>query len=343
MSRRTGVHLFALAATLATAAVAGALGSSGAGEDAPPPVVAPQPGPPTPGPQPAPPVTVPDKQPDPPAAADEKKPDELPVSDGTTPIEASKYRDLPKPFHSKQVGEDKPMYVWYDAKARRVFIEGKFCLVEGGLEFLAVAVGGKTHESLLTLDCRPQDILYAVLVCTYEPNNNLQGEGEKIVPAGDPLNIYVEFKNKDGKLVRRRIEDFAYNKYTKTHMRNISYAFTGSSYTKDPDTGKSVFVADMEKDVVTCFRTAWSVFNTPLIQGDNDTVYEVYKDILPEKNTPCVMIITAGKTIKANEIDDSGGVKIKEHSQDGKAAQMQNAGPAPVVGGFEPGLPTGAP
>ncbi|HTL52495.1 MAG TPA: YdjY domain-containing protein [Planctomycetota bacterium] len=260
---------------------------------------------------------------DPPAEA-APKPDELTCGDD---VAASTYRDLPKPFESYKAGEKKPMKVWYDSKSRRVFVEGRFCLTEGGIEFLAVADGGKTHESLLELYCRPQDILYAMLVCTYEPNNNLQGEGENVIPAGDPLNIYVEYTAKTGKTVRRRIEDFAFNKFSKKSMKEVSFAFTGSSYTKDPDTGKSVFLADMEKDVVTCFRTAWSVFNTPLLQGDNDTVYSVNKQVTPDLDTKCVMIITRGKPILKNDIDDNPDkVVIPPHANDGKMAQFQERG-----------------
>ncbi|MGH7145333.1 MAG: YdjY domain-containing protein [Planctomycetota bacterium] len=271
----------------------------------------------------APPATAPTAPPAP-AAAKETGPDVLPTGDDVT---ASTYRDLPKPFISKEIGSNKPMTVWYDSKKRRVFIEGKFCLSEGGLEFLAVANGGKTHESLLELNCRPQDVLYAMLVCTYENNNNLQGEGDSIVPAGDPVDIYVEFKGKDGKTVRHRIEDYAYNVLTKKHMMKISYAFTGSSYTKDPDSGRQVYLADLEKDMVTCFRTAWSVFNTPLEEGNNDTVYVVNKANVPPLNTPCVMIITRGSPIDKNQLDDSpAGQTPGPDGNQGKYAQENASG-----------------
>lgn len=253
---------------------------------------------------------------DPPPAAPQA--DELPVGEDVKP---SEYKSLPKPFQSKKIGEAKPMMVWYDAKVRRVFIEGRFCLADGGIEFLAVADGGKVHESLLEMSCRPQDLLYALLVCTYECNNNLSSEGESVVPAGDPLHIYVEYK-KDNKTVRQRIEHFAFNRYTQKQMKEISFAFTGSSYSKDPQTGKSVFNADMEKDLVTCFRTAWSVFNTPLLLGNNDSVYQVYKDRVPPKGTECVLVFTRGKPIDKNEIDDTEGKEIKADGQEGKEAQM---------------------
>lgn len=244
-------------------------------------------------------------------------------------VPASVYKELPKPFQSTRIGEKTPMVVWYDSKKRRVFIEGRFCLAEGGIEFLAVADGGKIHESLLELYCRPQDVLYAMLVCTYEPNNNLQGEGDSIIPAGDPMYIYVEYQDKNGKTVRRRIEEFALNRLTKKHMKEISFAFTGSSYTKDPDTGKSVFLADMEKDLVACFRTAWSIFNTPLLQGNNDSVYSVNKEVTPPINTKCLLILTRGKTIEKNEaaIDDNPDqVPLAPDNQDGKAVELEAKG-----------------
>jgi len=99
---------------------------------------------------------------------------------------------------------------------RCVDLEGSICLDEGMLELIACTKETKEHESIVVVRAKPMHIHTALLLLGAQSGNPVMrrpiGEGGTrwvdIPPRGDPVDIYLVFKNKQGKVVEHPISDF---------------------------------------------------------------------------------------------------------------------------------------
>src|ERR1051325_5563629 len=48
--------------------------------------------------------------------------------------------------------------IWLDAKRKAVVVDGQVCLREGQLEMFACPKGTKEHESIIAIDCLPEEV-----------------------------------------------------------------------------------------------------------------------------------------------------------------------------------------
>ena len=99
---------------------------------------------------------------------------------------------------------------------RCVDLEGSICLDEGYLELVACTEGSKEHESVVAIEARPMHIHAALLLLGANPGNPAmrkpidEQETRWIVmpPKGDPVQVSLVVKNKEGKRVEHPIGDF---------------------------------------------------------------------------------------------------------------------------------------
>lgn len=99
---------------------------------------------------------------------------------------------------------------------RCVDVEATVCLDEGMLELIACTKDSKEHESIVVVRARPMHIHTALLLIGAQPGNPAMrrpiDEGRTrwvdIPPQGDPVDAYLVFSNKQGKVVEHPISDF---------------------------------------------------------------------------------------------------------------------------------------
>jgi len=99
---------------------------------------------------------------------------------------------------------------------RCVDLEGSICLERGLLELIACTKGSKEHESIVAIKARPMHIHAALLLLGANPGNPamrkpIDKQGTRwidIPPKGDPVDVYLVFKNRKGKMVEHPISDF---------------------------------------------------------------------------------------------------------------------------------------
>ena len=99
---------------------------------------------------------------------------------------------------------------------RCVDVEGAVCLRQGLLELIACSKGSKEHESIVAITARPMHIHVALLLLGAKNGNPAMRvptseEGSRwmdVPPRGDPVDVYLLFKSKTGKMVERPISDF---------------------------------------------------------------------------------------------------------------------------------------
>jgi hypothetical protein len=201
----------------------------------------------------------------------------------------------PEPKNEFKIGD-----VTCFKKERRIEVPGKICLQEGSIEFLAVFIGGKEYESVMSFNCKAVDLNLALLGLGYKPGGNVKRAGDPDVPKGDPVYLNIEWK--DGDKVRRvRAEELLFNVGTKKPMRSTAWVFSGSDFVRDPDhpeklfidpdTHRTVFLADAYRMFIAVWRDPAAIFNCPLDTGVDGIYYTVNKELCPKVGTAVKLTI----------------------------------------------------
>jgi hypothetical protein len=99
---------------------------------------------------------------------------------------------------------------------RCVDLDGTVCLSQGALELIACTKGTKEHESIIAVEAKPIHIHTALLLLGIPTGNPamrkpLDEKGTRwidVPPRGGAVDVFLVFKDKDGKTVERPISDF---------------------------------------------------------------------------------------------------------------------------------------
>ncbi len=233
-------------------------------------------------------------------------------------------------------------------KERRVELDGKVCLQEGPIEYLAVLSGGKEHESILSFDCRAVDLNLAMIGLGYKAAGPTRKADDPNILRGDPVYLSVEWTDAEGKARRIRAEELLHNQGTKKPMRQTAWVFTGSDFARDPETGKlfidpetkrTVFLADVARNLIAIYYDPVAIFNSPLDTANNDlqeTVpyYVINKEACPKVGTAVKLVLEPAPkdALKPENLKDGADLMKREEGKDyspPRPAPKPEAGEAP--------------
>lgn len=192
-----------------------------------------------------------------------------------------------------------------DVKAKTVTVEGRFCLGEGILDYLAVVATGHEYESVLALNGKASRLHAALLAVggTPGPTDDVlermkarASEGGKAPEqAGSKFRAVVEWEA-DGKKVSVPASQLIVSRKTQKPPDDAPWVFTGSYFAKDPDTGKDLYMGDVDQALIGVFYAPSAVMNFTVDTGNPydgmDTGYAVNKDLVPKPGTACKFILT---------------------------------------------------
>lgn len=156
---------------------------------------------------------------------------------------------------------------------------------KGILEYLIVGETGKLHESLLKTKVQPYSLQIALLMLGLEGSTNpSMNQGYSSKPEGDPVSIWIKWKNK-GKENKIRIEEWVFNKTNNNTMKPMKWIFTGSIITN------GVFMAQVEKSIAAIFRDPAAIIDNPHPDGVSDELWFAHEKKVPPVGTPVTVII----------------------------------------------------
>ena len=97
-----------------------------------------------------------------------------------------------------------------------VDVDSRVCLKEGLLELIACTKDTKEHESIIVIDAKPSHVHTALLLIGAKPGSPAQRQAidpemtrfRDIPPSGSPVDVFLVFKDTDGKQVEIPISDF---------------------------------------------------------------------------------------------------------------------------------------
>ena len=181
------------------------------------------------------------------------------------------------------------MGVHFDGEAGTLAVEGRVNMQEGLVEVFACTPLGKTHESVVVLDCVPHGLHAGLLALDLEPGSPVEfgTDGQYHPPTGPGVEIRVHWTGADGEEQVARAEDWIWNQVADGSMEHGAWIFTGSfmqAVTGEPD--EATYAANYVKSLVTTYHDASSILENPHPAGVDDTLYYANERIVPAPGTP---------------------------------------------------------
>ncbi|MHC5037557.1 MAG: YdjY domain-containing protein [Planctomycetota bacterium] len=200
---------------------------------------------------------------------------------------------------------------------KRIEVTGFVAVQRNLIELFACAEGGKAHESVLVLDCRPSNLNLAMKLLGLKDGGQVkvvrkvivQKDGKEVEekrevleengpnflgdprrPEGDRVIVTVRW-GKGEKKKEVRAEDMIYERVRKRSMPRAGWIYTGSRFVKNPRTHREEIIADHSKTLMTTWHDPDSLLDNPLPDGGDDEVYFANPDVVPARGTPIVMEI----------------------------------------------------
>ncbi len=172
-----------------------------------------------------------------------------------------------------------------DRARNEIVLPGWINMNQSVVEYLAVAQGGKTHESVLLLDVKPLHVQIALLLLGLDYGQNLAFQGDTVMPEGDRVMLSVTWADSSSDTVTLPAADLLINLHDSTTVPATDWVFTGSMIWENQ------LLADVEGSLVATYSDPAAILNIPLSGRSDDTVYGANKKVLPEPGTPVKMII----------------------------------------------------
>lgn len=187
--------------------------------------------------------------------------------------------------------EGKLPHVQIDLKKRQVRVECQMLGIEAPLEFLCVLNGTNEHESVLRSPARPSHIHLGLVMLGLDPGEPVHyAEAAKkwFPPSGPPLNISVEFTDKDGKAQSMPASRLMRSIHDKKPQPPHTWIFAGSKVMPDGN-----YAADVTGYTVSVVNFELSLIDIPdLASNANETLeWEIDKSVAPPAGSPVTMII----------------------------------------------------
>ena len=168
-----------------------------------------------------------------------------------------------------------------DTKSRTIAFPAAVNMDRAAVEYLLVAEGGKTHESILKTGAKPFDIHVAMLLLGaraattsnpaifYDPTQSIPGD-----------TIEVELAWRDGNSeVASPAASWIFNSETERPMSQGPWAYNGSQFVEGE------FVAQQEGSIASVMTDPNALINNPRSGRENDAIWHVRSNTVPPVGT----------------------------------------------------------
>jgi hypothetical protein len=173
-----------------------------------------------------------------------------------------------------------------DKAQRTVSFPGVLNMNAGLVEYVVVTAFGKTHESLVRTDVSPFQIHLALLLLGAKGagTNAFPEDHAKPLP-GEPVRIELAW-TVAGREKRVRAEDTLRHRATRAAVSRGSWTYNGSRVLE------GMFVAQEMGSIVSLIEDPDALVNNPRPGREDDELWEIKPEGLPELETPVQVIFT---------------------------------------------------
>jgi hypothetical protein len=156
---------------------------------------------------------------------------------------------------------------------------------EETVEYVLVHRTGKTHESILACDTRPQDVHVAMLLLGAQPvTTNQFGPDNRAQPQGSAVVIEAAWTNA-GQRVVRRAEELVWDKNKQAALSTGPWIYNGSHF------GEGAFVAQRDGSIISIHIDPGALISNPRPGREDDDLHRPNTSILPPIGTPVEVTI----------------------------------------------------
>src|SRR4029079_10219545 len=208
--------------------------------------------------------------------------------------------DDPPPAELRRLSKNND--VWFDDKRKAVVVDGQVCLREGQLEMFACPKGTKEHESVVSLNCKADEVHAGLLAAGAKAGKTVSFDPDYKAASGQIIDIYVLWKDEMGEKHQVRAQEWIKDPKQDKAMSH-DWVFAGSGFWKDEETGLEHYKANVGDLVcVSNFPTATLDLPIHSTNANDELMFVAYKEHVPPRGTKvrAVFIPRAADNGKAN-------------------------------------------
>lgn len=181
--------------------------------------------------------------------------------------------------------------VWLDTKRKAIVVDGKICLREGQLEMFACPKGTKEHESVIALNCLPEEVHAGLLALGAKPGTPVKFDPEYKPATGEIVDIFVLWKEADGTAKEVRAQEFVKQAKTGKAMA-YDWIFAGSGFYKDDQTGRLHYQAN-GGDFICVSNFPSATLDLPVASTDANggLLFHAFTENIPPKGTDVRVVL----------------------------------------------------
>lgn len=175
--------------------------------------------------------------------------------------------------------------VWYDSRRKAVIVDGQVCLREGQLEMFACPKGSKEHESIVSLNCKSEEVHAGLLRAGAISGKPVSFDPDYKPATGQVIDIYVLWKDEEGNKHQARAQEWIKD-VKKEKAMAYDWVFAGSGFWKDEETGKEHYKAN-GGDLVCVSNFPTATLDLPIHSTDanDELMFVAYKEHIPPRGT----------------------------------------------------------
>jgi len=215
-----------------------------------------------------------------------------------------------------------------DWKNKIVRASGTIDIKNDFLEYIAVGPRGKKHESLVVLDCKGSLLKAALIAIGFKGGKNVsykpivpaptkeqveQGAPTEVIvpPSGMKVHLALEWKDDKKNTVRYAIEDLLIDMQAEGPVQNAEWIYFGGMtraiYRGEPP----VFVADYDQNYISNYYTKPDshLITMKHKRARDDQNWWPATDRLPDRGTPCTLILSRAEVVKRRPAKELGKKK----------------------------------
>lgn len=196
--------------------------------------------------------------------------------------------------------------LWIDPKRKLVIVDGQVCLREGQLEMFACPKGSKEHESIVSVNCKPQFVHAALEAIGAQAGKPVSFDPAYRPASGPIVEVYVLWQDEAGKKNRVRAQEWIKELKSDKAMAH-PWVFVGSGFWTDETTGQRYYQADGGDFIcVSNFPSAMLDLPVASSQSNDGLLFAAWTERIPPLGTKVRLVLIpqlekkdgAGKTEK---------------------------------------------
>ena len=213
--------------------------------------------------------------------------------------------------------------LWIEVKRKLLVVDGYVCLREGFLEMFACPQGSKEHESIVAVNSKASFVHAGLLAIGAKPGHPVRFQPEYVPADGAVVDVFVLWKDQDGKEHRQPAQEWIRNTKTGETMQ-YTWVFAGSGFWMDEQSGKRYYYGDAGDFIcVSNFPTATLDLPVASSQDNSNLTFAAFTERIPPLRTKVRLVLAPRLDSDTKEKDSSAAEAVEGAEKPGEPAETE--------------------